>query len=90
MTTPGTVLHAGDIAMDGTQFLHKWNLQFQAKLLENFQVMVQKAEAGKYKHQKDTDMRGNKTPFGPEKQSELRVPTWYPLGLEVPFHRIKV
>ena len=25
-------------------------------------------------------MRGNKTPFGPEMQSELRGPTWCPPG----------
>lgn len=56
MTMPGTVLGAGDIMMDETQFLHEWNLQFQAQLLENFQVRVQKAEAGRCKHRKDTEM----------------------------------
>lgn len=46
-----------------------------------FQVRIQKAED--CERQKDTEMRGNKTPLGPETQSELREPTWRPPGVRV-------
>lgn len=79
----GTVLSAGDIMMTGTQFLYGWNLQCQSKLLKIFQVRVleKKAEAWDCEHQKDTEKKGNKTPFSPEKESELRGAAWCHPGL---------
>lgn len=38
-----------------------------------FQVRIQKTED--CERQKDTEMRGNKTPLGPQTQSELTEPT---------------
>lgn len=82
-TRPGAVLDAGGIMADGTQFYRSgtYSLGLSCYRISRRGSKRQRLEGVNLRRPRRRS--GEKTPLGPEKQSELRGRTWCPPELEV-------